>query len=189
MSFVLLRTTDFSLLALKQLRCESLCLHYCSKALVVKKKKKGYNNDRGCQMIHSLQWLCSFEFGLEPSFAASTRLLIFKTKSFSWGKNMLSVLTLFWFPIIIPFCPCTLSLFMRLCLGFCCCHLFFVCSFSLLHNDAYISSALLRKKHLKRVQVQERSSVFHPAIDVISSWNVCSQEIFATNVLPANKWD
>lgn len=45
----------------------------------------------------------------------------------------------------------------------------------------------LSEKHLKRAQVQERSLVFHPAIDVISSWNVCSQEIFTANVLPANK--
>lgn len=37
--FVLSQTTDFSLFTLKQLCCESLCLRYCSKALVVKKKK------------------------------------------------------------------------------------------------------------------------------------------------------
>lgn len=45
-------------------------------------------------MIHSLQWLCSFEFGLEPSFAASTRLLIFKPKASVGGekkKNVVSV--------------------------------------------------------------------------------------------------
>lgn len=89
-------------------------------------KKKGYNNNRGCQMIHSLQWLCSFEFGLEPSFAASTRLLTFKPNASVGGekKNMLSLLTLFWFPIIIPFGPRTLSLFMCFSLSF-----FFLLSF------------------------------------------------------------
>lgn len=64
--FVLSQTTDFSLFTLKQLCYESLCLRYCSKALVVKKK--------ATTMTEGVRWFipCSgsvlLNLGWNPTF-------------------------------------------------------------------------------------------------------------------------
>lgn len=83
-------------------------------------------------MIHSLQWLCSFEFGLEPNLLLS----VLDSSSFNQKHQWLKKCC---FPQLSPFFQRTLIFLLCFCFvwDFCCCR--FV--FGLLHNDAYICGA------------------------------------------------